>query len=92
MDRTPDILEREFAIHLGKRLQAVVLASRSLVQRLHVVHADAEYKAVWEVAQLHRGPYQGPKYDIELKELESILENSQGADEANEKQTNIQTT
>lgn len=69
-------LNRDFAIHLGKRLQIVALAARKLVRRLREIHADGEYKAVWEAAQLQRGPYSGPNYEAELKEVEFTLENS----------------
>jgi hypothetical protein len=42
-------------------------ALRGLVDRLDDVHIDPAYKAVWEIHQLHAGPYAGPTYVADLE-------------------------
>lgn len=48
-------------------------AAMSLVGKLKIIHELEEYKAVWHCAQIHRGPYKGPKYDKELEALEAAI-------------------
>lgn len=51
-------------------------AAMKLCGKLRIIHGLDEYKAVWHVAQIHRGPYRGPKYDQELEALEAEIEAS----------------
>jgi hypothetical protein len=53
--------------------RAVISAARALLERLDLVHADDRYKAVWEIAQLHIGPYTGLQYESELLALRKAL-------------------
>ena len=54
-------------------VKRVVSRARELCERLREIHDDPRYRAVWEIAQLHRGPYDGPQYEAELLELECEL-------------------
>lgn len=58
------------AVEQRDRLAAKAYA---LVRRVRLIHEDPEYRAVWESAQLHRGPYRGLKYGYELDSLEGEL-------------------
>lgn len=48
-------------------------ALRQLVAQIGVVGADEEYRNVWFVAQLHRGPYAGPTYEREMIYARKVL-------------------
>lgn len=54
-------------------MRAVVEAGGRLLARLHEVHADGRYQAVWQIHQAHCGPYSGPQYDKELDGLDAAL-------------------
>ncbi len=54
-----------------KYLARVEVTARELCDRLHYVHGSSEYKAVWELAHIHYGPYVGPTY---LEELQAATE------------------
>ena len=54
-------------------------ALEKLVARLHAIHADDRYKAVWQLYAIHGGNYTGPKYEDELREAESTLAASPSA-------------
>lgn len=58
---------------LQQNMEAVLEAATSLVSKLRDIHKLPEYRAVWESAQAHRGPYTGPKYDKELETLETAI-------------------
>ena len=55
----------------------VVVAARSLVKKLELVHKDPRYQAVWSLWQGHCSgkSYSGPMYDGELKVLVEALHN-----------------
>jgi hypothetical protein len=55
------------------RSEAVERAAEALRARLDFVHGNSIYMGVWEIAQLHRGPYRGPTYIAELEALASAL-------------------
>jgi len=71
--------EAEFIMHIIRRLAAPAAgkgvddAARALVEKMHTIHDDLEYKTVWYCAQHHQGPYTGPKYEAELAALEAAL-------------------
>lgn len=48
--------------------------ARALEAKLHLVHEHHRYKLVWEVAQSHLGPYDGPTYVEELGALTAALQ------------------
>lgn len=52
---------------------AVVVAARALVARLHAIHKDDRYKSVWILHQARFGRYEGPNYAAELAALEAAL-------------------
>lgn len=45
----------------------------ALVGKLKIVHNDPRYRAVWRVSHEILGPYCGPKYDQELKDLSNAI-------------------
>jgi hypothetical protein len=48
--------------------------AQKLVARLDIVHADDQYKSVWQLYMIHGGDYaDGPKYDKELDALRAAL-------------------
>lgn len=49
-------------------------AARALEAKLHLIHDHHRYKLVWEVAQSHLGPYDGPTYEEELMALTAALQ------------------
>ncbi|MDC7806389.1 hypothetical protein PQS31_06070 [Luteimonas sp BLCC-B24] len=58
---------------------AVRKAAAALLDKLVSVHGSSEYQAVWQIAQLHRGRYTGPKYDEEMTALEAALAQDRAA-------------
>lgn len=48
-------------------------ALRNLVTRLDFIHADPTYAGVWQISQLHFGPYTGPTYTAELDAARAAL-------------------
>lgn len=66
---------RIYALAVAKaaRLEALREALRGLVRRLDEIHADGRYKAVWEISQLHVGPYIGPTYVEALNAARAAL-------------------
>lgn len=66
-------LEDDFTKHLAERHATLAETSRTLCEKLYAVHNDPRYRRVWEIAQSHRGPYDGPTYTVELSRLESML-------------------
>lgn len=58
--------------------QALRAAAWALVQKLEGVHASPAYQWVWQCAQLHSGPYQGPTYEAELAALRFALASPAG--------------
>ena len=93
LERVANGLETEIAARLrGDAAQpaapapvagdAVRNAASALLEKLLSIHGSSEYQAVWQIAQLHRGPYTGPKYDEEMAALKAALAQdraSQGA-------------
>lgn len=51
----------------------VLLAALQLVQQLEHVCKSPEYLGVWQIAQMHLGPYQGPTFSKELTALREAL-------------------
>jgi hypothetical protein len=64
------ITERD---RLMARVKVLEEALRGLVDRIDEVGEHPEYRAVWECAQLHRGPYRGPQYEREWKNARAAL-------------------
>ena len=56
-----------------KRLGRADVAAKLFIQKLETVHDDPRYRRVWEIAQAHQGPYDGPKYEQELGELKEAM-------------------
>jgi hypothetical protein len=52
---------------------ALRTAAAVLVAKLDGIHADPDYRRVWEIAQLHGGQYTGPNYINELASLRAAL-------------------
>ncbi|HSE03749.1 MAG TPA: hypothetical protein VLK35_06295 [Methylomirabilota bacterium] len=48
-------------------------AATALLVKLDAVHADGRYAAVWQISQMHVGPYDGPKYEVEMAALRAAL-------------------
>lgn len=48
-----------------------------LVSKLDIVHNAPEYQAVWQISQMHIGPYTGPAYTDELIAAKRILANGE---------------
>ena len=73
-------LERERADHIRdeRKLYGVL---KNLIERLNFVHESPEYKSVWEVNQLHNGPYTGPTYTEAFEEAERVLNERQEAED-----------
>jgi hypothetical protein len=58
----------------NKRTRDLIeIALRALVARLDAVHADPRYAMVWQLSQLHCGPYVGPQYIGELEAARHAL-------------------
>jgi len=65
----------------AEALEAVEVAKaalRGLVAALDQVHEDQYYQRVWNVHQLHCGPYKGKKYEAELKQATAALAQLEG--------------
>jgi hypothetical protein len=65
----------------AEALEAVEVAKaalRGLVAALDQVHEDPYYQRVWNVHQLHCGPYKGKKYEAELKQATAVLARLEG--------------
>jgi hypothetical protein len=48
-------------------------ALKGLIERLDEVHNDPYYRAVWTVAQMHHGKYEGLTYTEQLDMARSVL-------------------
>ncbi len=48
-------------------------AAKALSDRLSVIHANEDYKAVWTLWHSHFGQYKGPQYGDELSQLDAAL-------------------
>ena len=48
-------------------------AARALVDRLDFVHKHPAYMSVWQISQMHVGPYMGPQYKREFDRLKAAL-------------------
>jgi hypothetical protein len=74
-ERKAGLMADEAARMEGERdtLTEMVKAAQALVGRLDVVHNDYRYTGVWQLAQLHNGPYSGPTYTEELAALKQAL-------------------
>lgn len=59
--------------HLRNRVTALSHVVRRLLDRLEHVHADPRYIAVWQCAQTHFGPYEGPQYHTEMETAREVL-------------------
>lgn len=57
--------------------QDAVAVLKALVDRITEVDSHPEYMAVWECAQLHRGPYRGPQYEAEMNAAKAFLATAQ---------------
>lgn len=57
-------------------VEPVIQSALALCRQLRAVHADPQYRNVWEMAQLHRGQYAGLTYTAELAALESSVQSS----------------
>jgi len=65
----------------AETLEAVEVAKaalRGLVAALDQVHEDQYYQRVWNVHQLHCGPYRGKQYENELKQAHAALARLEG--------------
>lgn len=59
-------------------------AARTLLDRMDVIHAHPLYRRVWELAQLHGGPYEGPKYQEQVKALREALSEQSSSEQSSE--------
>jgi hypothetical protein len=55
-------------------------ALEALVDRIDFVSQHDEYRAVWECAQLHRGPYRGPTYESAFNAARTTLASAPSAE------------
>ncbi|MBL0304398.1 MAG: hypothetical protein IPQ23_22355 [Cytophagaceae bacterium] len=55
-------------------------AMEALVDRIDFVSQHDEYRAVWECAQLHRGPYRGPTYEHAFNAARAALVSAPNAE------------
>lgn len=62
--------ERDEARAEVERLRGTL---KALVERIKEVGEHPEYRAVWECAHLHRGPYRGPQYESEMNKARAAL-------------------
>ena len=53
--------------------QKTLEAARALVDALDRTEADPKFRAVWEFNQKHNGPYDGVRFEAELKRLKKCL-------------------
>lgn len=51
----------------------LVRAARNLVDKMETIDNDPRYMNVWEIAQLHLGPYAGPQYKEEFDAVNAAL-------------------
>jgi hypothetical protein len=61
-----------------ENLEVAKAALRGLVAALEEVHQDPYYQRVWNVHQLHCGPYKGKQYEAELKQATAALARLEG--------------
>ena len=59
------LLSRHCVVDNGPRLVAAVRAALALRDKMQATYEDDRYRAVWECAQIHRGPYTGPTWIAE---------------------------
>lgn len=52
---------------------AIRKAAAALVAKLDAIHEDPRYQAVWIIAKVRNGSYEGPQYRDELEALRSLL-------------------
>jgi len=70
---TESVRARADAARLREALEA-------LVDRIDFVSQHDEYRAVWECAQLHRGPYRGPTYESAFNAARTTLASAPSAE------------
>lgn len=68
-----DDVQVDKALAIIEERNALRGALAALVRRLDEIHADPDYISVWAIAQVHRGAYAGPKYDVELEAARAAL-------------------
>lgn len=56
-----------------QRIAALETAAIILIGKINRIHESDEYRAVWECAQNHFGPYRGESYEDELSSLAKLL-------------------
>ena len=61
-------------VRTGARVVVLEAALRALVSRLDAVHAHPAYMSVWQISQIHVGPYRGPTYTEALAQAREALE------------------
>jgi len=61
-----------------ENLEVAKAALRGLIKALEEVHEDPYYQRVWNVHQLHCGPYKGKQYEQELKQATAALARLEG--------------
>ena len=52
-------------------------ALEGLISKLDEIHGNSAYKGVWEISQIHCGPYRGPTYTEELQRARAALKEHQ---------------
>jgi len=56
-----------------------------LTSKMNVVHNSLEYQGVWQVNQIHVGPYTGPRYEGEFHRALQFLSSLSAEEGVNEK-------
>lgn len=56
-----------------RALLRVAKAAEKMREKMESIIASDEYFAVWQSARLHRGPYQGDKWEAEAAALDRAL-------------------
>lgn len=51
----------------------LIEAARALDAKLCAIHVDPLYQSVWQLNQVHQGPYKGPQYVEELSAMRKAL-------------------
>jgi len=72
LTRCQEASTAELLKHREER-DALKAALKTLVDRLHVVHAHPAYRGVWEFCMLHGLQYEGPTYTIALAAAKAAL-------------------
>jgi len=58
---------------LRAKLVKATEASTNLADKLDAIIASSEYRSVFTLAMIHGAPYDGPTFELELKELRAAL-------------------